>query len=417
MMSRRSYGRPVRPPTLRDQADATGQGSRRIALVSSSYHPYTGGVEEHTRNVAKELRARGHRVVVWTVDRGERLGVCRVDGIEVRYLPCPLPNGSVRGVARFTCDFLPAGWAWLQAWRAARPEVLHVQCFGPNGLYALALHTLTRTPLIVSAHGETFMDDHDVFRTSRILRTGLVHSLRAAAAVTGCSQLVLDDLRDRFGGTGGVVVPNGVDLAEPGREPAGPVAETGSPGAPVVLALGRVQRVKGFDLLLRAFAHADLPDGARLVIGGEGEALASLTSLASDLGIADRVEFPGRLTRAQVARATAQATVFVVPSRREAFGIVVLEGWRAGVPVIATNRGGPREFVTHGVDGLLVDPVDVVALANAITDLVRDPEAASRVGAAGAERVRDFTWTRTAALYEEVYTEALPASPERRARA
>ncbi len=399
----------MRPSTPATTARAPGRRSRRIALVSSSYHPYTGGVEEHTRNVAKELRSRGHRVVVWTTDRGEHLGVRRVDGVEVRYLACPQPSGSIRGVARFVWEFPRAAWDWLQAWRAARPEVLHVQCFGPNGLYALALHALTRTPLIVSAHGETFMDDHDVFETSRIVRSGLVRSLRAAAAVTGCSQMVLDDLRDRFGGTGGVVVPNGVDLEEPsqvgGGRDTGPQEEPDRAKAPLVLALGRVQRVKGFDLLLRAFAHADLPDDARLVIGGDGEALSSLKSLAAMLGLTDRVDFPGRLSRPQVAAVMARATVLVVPSRLEAFGIVVLEGWRAGVPVIATNRGGPSEFVTHGVDGLLVDPEDIRALAEAISAVVRDVAMAGRLGAAGAARVRDFTWMRTARMYEGIYRE------------
>lgn len=407
----------MRPRTPPDPAEASGRRPRRVALVSSSYDPYTGGVEEHTRNVARELRARGHRVVVWTVDRGECLGVRRVDGIEVRYLAAPQPSGSLRGVARFLRELPGAAWAWLRAWRAARPDVLHVQCFGPNGLYALVLHHLTRTPLVVSAHGETFMDDHDVFAASRLLRTGLVHSLRAAAAVTGCSQMVLDDLRDRFGGTGGVVVPNGVDLAEPGMGPTSPDAGPRPPGAPAVVALGRVQHVKGFDLLLRAFARADLPPGTRLVIGGEGEALPPLKTLASDLGLADRVDFPGRLSRPQVAAVLARASVFVVPSRLEAFGIVVLEGWRAGIPVIATNRGGPGEFVTHGQDGLLVDPEDVAALAEALARVVRDPATGSRLGAAGADRVRDFTWTSTAARYVDVYDAALPPPPGRRARA
>ena len=88
---------------------------RRVALVTSSYHPHLGGVESHVRNVARELRGRGTEVEVWTVDRGEHLGVTELDGTVVRHLPTPMPARSVRALAGFS---LSAPRAW-HAWRAA----------------------------------------------------------------------------------------------------------------------------------------------------------------------------------------------------------------------------------------------------------------------------------------------------------
>lgn len=382
------------------------RGDRRtIALVTSSYAPYVGGVEEHVRNVAKVLTDRGHHVVVWTIARDGGFEVREVDGIEVWDLPAPLPSRSLGGVLRFLLRVPRAALLWLRAARRLRPDVLHVHCFGPNGSYALPLSRLLRLPLVVSSHGETLADDAGVFDSSALARSSLRASLGRAAAVTGCSQVTLDDLQERFGlapGAGDVVF-NGVDL----DEPAGPLPD-GVPSR-YVAAVGRVQALKGFDLLLEAFAQARLPKDVGLVIGGDGPEREHLQQRARELGIADRVRLPGTLARPQVVSLRSQALVNVVPSRLEPFGIAVLEGWRSGTPVIATTHGGPSEFVRDGVDGLLRDPLDTDALAAALeTLIVNDPAAGRAIGAAGARRVRDFTWEGVVDEYEEILNRLEP---------
>lgn len=377
----------------------------RIALIASSAYPSPGGVEQHVRHVARELASRGHAVEVWTVARDGIARHDRVDGIAVRRLPAPLPTMNPRSLVGFT-RAVPEAWrAWTHAVRTFRPELLHVQCFGPNGVYALALGRRFGLPLAVSSHGETFMDEDAVFEHSVTLRSALRLALSRATFVTGCSEYTLADLRTRFGLRGGVVVANGVD-------PVAGVSGTGralepAPDRPSVLAVGRHVRVKGFDLLLRAFAEATLPDGTQLVIGGDGPERGPLEASAATLGIADRVRFLGRLDPAEVAVAMAACSVLVVPSRVEAFGIVVLEGWRAGVPVIATRRGGPAEFVTQLRDGVLVDPEASGELADALETVLGDPALAARLGRAGAERVGAFTWSATVDAYERLYRERM----------
>ena len=379
---------------------------RRIALVPSAYPPTLGGVQEVTRNLALALTAAGDEVEVWTQHQdGRAPSVEILDGLTVRRFSFPLPRAHLPSAVAS----LPEAFATILALRRAvaefAPDLLHIHCFGPNGAYATVLSRLTGVPLVVTLHGETVMDDSDVFETSLTLRTALRLGLKRAAAVTACSRFTLDDAHRRFGlppGAGEVIF-NGVVLDDQ------PDPDSGAPpGRPAdsryVLALGRVVEKKGFDLLIRAFARISPrhPDVV-LAIGGDGPAAAFLQALVDELGIADRVRFLGRLSRREVAVAMARAEIFVMPSRLEPFGVVVLEAWRAGRPVVATNRGGPPEFVDDGETGLLVDPFDTAALAGAVDRLLSDPELRRALGAAGRARVAGFDWPTIAGEYRRRY--------------
>jgi len=280
-----------------------------------------------------------------------------------------------------------------------------VQCFGPNGAYATALSRLCHVPLVVTLQGETLMDDSDIFETSQSLRAALRAGLRTATAVTGCSQYTLDDAEARFGlpAGRGTVIFNGVAAAT--DDPPAPVDLPAPLGTvPYVLALGRVVDKKGFDLLLAGYAAMDPADRtADLVIAGTGNALERLEAMAEESGLGERVHFVGRLSREQVSAAMAGADLFVMPSRLEPFGIVVLEAWRAATAVLATDHGGPPEFVRDGEDGLLVDPFDTVAVAAALGRVLSDGTLRRSLATAGHARVEEFSWPAIAATYRSLY--------------
>jgi glycosyltransferase involved in cell wall biosynthesis len=383
----------------------------RIALLPSSYPPSLGGVEELTRHLALALVEGGDQVEVWTLhpDDAKPETVEIRDGLVVRRLPMPMPATNWTALGRTAATGPRTLFSLRSAVDAFRPDVLHVQCFGPNGAYATALSHLTGIPLVVTLQGETMMDDTDIFEISTVLRASLRRAIKRAAAVTACSAFTLADAERRFGlpvGEG-MVIFNGVKLDVDGGPdgtlpPFTPVPD--DPDRPYVLGLGRVVEKKGFDLLLRGYA-AMAPDRrtADLVIGGAGAALEGLEALAHELGIAEQVHFVGRLDRDQVASAMAGATVFVMPSRLEPFGIVLLEAWRAGVAVVATTWGGPPEFVTDGVDGVLVDPFDADRVAAALSDLLADADRRRAIAAAGRRRVQAFGWPTIADEYRAVY--------------
>ncbi len=371
----------------------------RIALLTSSYAPAVGGVEEFVAKLAHRLRCAGDDVEVWTHGTDDAV-TDTVDGILVRRFDFPLPRAELAGLVRLPAQASLALLRLRRAHAAFRPDVLNVHCFSGNGVYGTALSALTGTPLVVSLHGETLMDDHDIFDRSQTLRAGLRVGLRRARAVTACSAMTLADAEERFGlqAGRGHVVHNAVELDE------GPLEPVDLPFPSYVLGMGRLVPKKGLDLLIRAFAAARTDRG--LVIAGRGPEACSLRALATELGIAHRVHFTGVLTRAQVAWAMAHADAFVLPSRIEPFGLVALEAWRAGTALLATTRGGPSEFVKDGVDAVLINPEDVAAVADALTEVLADDDRRRRLANAGKARLPDFDWSRVAMSLRGAYEEA-----------
>lgn len=166
--------------------------------------------------------------------------------------------------------------------------------------------------------------------------------------------------------------------------------------APVVLGLGRFDPTKGFDLAVRALAS--VPQ-VYLWLAGEGVQEAELRRLAAELGVAERVRFLG--WRKDVSALLARAAALVVPSRwQEALGLVVLEAWEAGVPVVSTTTPGPSYLIGDDEGGLLVPIDDADAMAAALRRLLGDPALAARLAAGGRKRLAaGFTEAVTVAGY------------------
>lgn len=151
------------------------------------------------------------------------------------------------------------------------------------------------------------------------------------------------------------------------------------PGAVPLLAMGRLHTHKDFPTLLRALAL--LPASVHLALAGEGPERPALEALAWELGLDRRIAFLG--WRQDVGALLAASRMLVVPSRIEPLGNVVLEGFSAARPVVATAAAGPREVMRHGETGLLVPIGDAPALAEAIAAVLTDPALAQSLAAAG----------------------------------
>jgi glycosyltransferase involved in cell wall biosynthesis len=195
------------------------------------------------------------------------------------------------------------------------------------------------------------------------------------------------------------VIPSPVDLK--------PMARTDS-GHPVVGIVGRLAPWKGQHIFLDAIAQLSgkYPTLKARVVGealfGEQEYSQSLRRQAKELGIADIVEFVG-FTQ-DIAKELAQFTVAVHASvDPEPFGQVIVEAMACGVPVVASNAGGPAETITHGVDGLLVRPGDADALAHAVAELFKNASLSAQFAQAGITKAERYRPEQVAAEVEAVY--------------
>lgn len=199
-----------------------------------------------------------------------------------------------------------------------------------------------------------------------------------------------------------VQIPPGVDL------PAGRV-ET-SEGRRTVVTVGRLRdRYKGHDVLIEAMltVREAQPD-ARLIIVGDGPLQPELEAHSRNLGVDDVVHFAGRVDDAERDEILETASVFCMPSRLredgagEGFGIVYMEASARGIPVVAGNVAGARDAVVDGETGLLVDPEDPDAVAQALLTLVEDPQLARKMGEAGRRRADTFDWPQIVRRVEDV---------------
>jgi glycosyltransferase involved in cell wall biosynthesis len=163
---------------------------------------------------------------------------------------------------------------------------------------------------------------------------------------------------------------------------------------PAFLFVSRLDRLKRADLVIRALATGD-GAGIEAIIAGEGEERASLERLASELGVANRVTFAGRITEEQLLDRLARCRAVIFPPLREDYGFVTAEAFASRRAVITCrDSGGPAELVEDGISGFVCDPVPD-AIARALRRLTDDPSLAERMGTAAYAAGTRLTWPET----------------------
>jgi GalNAc-alpha-(1->4)-GalNAc-alpha-(1->3)-diNAcBac-PP-undecaprenol alpha-1,4-N-acetyl-D-galactosaminyltransferase len=293
---------------------------------------------------------------------------------------------------------LRTGWSRMQILRSAivesKPNVMISFINTVNVLTSIASWNLN-IPIIVSEH--TYPEFVDV---NKIWQLVMKWTYRHADRVALLTQSALP-FYPIAQGYRPIVIPNPVLTPVPEISTGSAVTDRLLP-TPTLIAVGRLHEVKGFDLLLTAFSQiqAKYPDW-HLTILGEGPMRSALEDLRSQLGLKDRVHFPGQV--ANVNAYLRQADIFVLSSRFEGFPMAICEAMACGLPVLAVNcLSGPSDIIRDGIDGVLVPVNDIDALASGIEDLIANPDKRQRLAQAapqilerfGLERVMEL-WTDT----------------------
>lgn len=361
----------------------------KIAVVCPYAWDLPGGVQSHVRSLAAALAERGHAVLVLAPLSGRPPSTpfpASSEGFGFtpagRALRLPM-NGSVAPIA-----FGPRGFGTVRL-ELARfgPEIVHLHepLIPSTSMQALLA---ADAPMVATFHAAA--PSSKLYRVFRPLLRRWSHKLKIKTVVSAAAQ----ELIGRYVPGPFELTPNGVDVdrLRQGNAPA--------PDGKRVLFLGRLERRKGLELLVRAMASVD----AQLIVAGEGPELERCERLARELGIEAR--FVGVVDDDEKARLYRSASVFCAPNLGgESFGIVLLEAMAAGVPVVCSDidgfmsaaGGAARHFASE----------DPSALAAALRAVLSDPSAADELARLGRERAESFAWSRLVDGVIRIYERAL----------
>lgn len=387
----------------------------RIAMISEHASPlaHLGGVDAggqnvHVAELSAALARRGHDVIVYTRrDDADLPNRVETDhGYSVVHVPAGPPRDLAKDqLLQYMYGF---GHCLDEHWLRKSPDVAHAH-FWMSGLATQRAARAHRIPTVQTFHalGSVKRLHQGVDDTSPDCRIGLEAVVaRGAGWVAATSTDEVFELarmgRSRLRTS---VVPCGVDTNA--FSPDGTAAARGTRSR--IVSVGRMVPRKGFETLIRALPR--IPAAELVIVGGPPSTAVAddphaqqLQRLATQLGVADRVQLLGAVTRAEMPAVLRSADVVACTPWYEPFGMVPLEAMACGVPVVATAVGGIRDSVVDGVTGRLVPPKDPRAVAAAITALLADRRRRTALGEAGRERARArYTWDRIAADTERVY--------------
>ncbi|MCC7360933.1 MAG: glycosyltransferase family 4 protein [Anaerolineales bacterium] len=368
-------------------------------MIPNAFFPAYGGVATSTYELARWFAKSGHQVAV--IVHGDHPGLPAregCDGFHIYRLRLSARPWLLRPLV------LTSGLAQMYAiLYRFRPDVVQVLFLHVNLLYPLLLSYVLPYKLVVRACGN---DIHHFAARSALFRGLLRWAFRRAAQIQFNSGSLAQDAEPYLAGNEEKVVVVGE-----GADPdvfRGEDAFVPSNGRPYIVAIGRLVFKKGFDLLLQALtqvvqAYPDL----QLLIAGDGEERHALEALVRVLKLENHVQFLGYANRKQIAAYLRGCELFVLPSRIEPVGIVVLEAMAAGKPVLVTNVGGVPDLVEHGKSGWMVAPGSH-ELAEGICFLLARPDLRRQLAENGHQRLRErFTWDQIAADCLEAYQRVL----------
>jgi phosphatidylinositol alpha-mannosyltransferase len=378
----------------------------RLALVTPYSWTYRGGVNRHVEALAEQFLGRGHDVrVLAPWDPPDRLSRLLHRGpAEPRERPdylFPLARTvgfSANGSVSPLCVF-PDGVSTLRRELAGGGyDVVHVhEPIAP--VIGWDVCSFRGAPVVGTFHAYSTKPLPNQIGNLLGARRKL-NGLHARVAVSDAAAWT----GRRFFGGEYRVIPNGVDLDGP---PSGPKPESEELR---ILFVGRPEERKGLPVLLSAFGALVHHFPVRLTL--IGTARDELEPYVADPEVGERIDALGRVPRGELWRRLHDADVLCAPSLSgESFGMVLIEAFAAGTPVVASEIAGYQDVVTDGEDGVLVPPADPQRLAEELQRMHVDPARRERMGVTARENAKRYAWPRIADELEEVY-EQVQDAPE-----
>jgi len=413
----------------------------RVAMLSVHACPLaklggrdSGGMNVYVRELARDLGARGIEVDVFTRWRerydpriqqlGPNARVIHVESGPIGYWPKMAVYEHLDQFGEKLLEHVAA--------EGKRYDLVHAH-YWLSAKVARTLAEHWRVPRIQMFHTLGLVKrevlDEDIDGESDVRVAIEREAVRESAAIVAASTIELAELRQLYRADPSrvAVIPCGVDpeVFKPVRQADAREALGRDQCERLVLFVGRIEQIKGIDVLLRALGllfqrHPDLrSDVCLLVVGGaldpgddapETEKILELRRLVHEHRMEANVAFVGSRDQEQLALYYAAADVCAVPSLTESFGLVALEAMACGTPVVGTRVGGLQTLIEDGESGLLVPAGDDTALAEAIHAVLTDHRLRTHLSHGARERAERFTWSRVGQRMTELYDKVLAAA-------
>lgn len=376
-----------------------------ILMLCPQYRPLVGGYERAAERLSIALAARGHRVTIITERRNSTWPKQEdQDGVRVRRLGC-----LYRPRLHMATSLL--AFAVFLLIHGRRFQVWHIHQYGLHAALAVALGKLLRRPVVLKS---TSSKDQGIHRATQGLPSsritaGLLRRVDAVIATT--RETRAEALAFGIPESRAPVIGNGVDILT--FRPRGDTQrarlreELGIVASGILLFVGRLSEEKGLDDLLHAWKKAlpDLPDSWKLVLIGDGPMRERLATFVVAEDLSSSVDFAGY--QGNVETWMAVADIFVLTSHREGLANTMLEAMATGLPVVSTRVSGTTELLEETGAGTLVDIGDMERFAEAISNLVADPEQRARMGRAARAVIKarygiDSITERHESLYRDL---------------
>jgi glycogen synthase len=353
----------------------------------------TGGLEEMIHNIAVSQLSHDCKAYVFAPFVRGRDNEMDVPYKVLRY---SRPSSRRFGLRQL---LIPLLWHHLKY----HFDVLHCHGVYPSGYVGASFSRITGVPFLITPHGGDLKTNGNGSIINERVTLRIRKTLSSVHAITAISS----DIRKRILDLGGApekvhLIANGIFLNEFG--PLTVCQEMADTKNRYIFYLGRLEKDKGVDVLIKAFfevkkKHPDI----RLKIGGDGKEMDSLKGLADKLEIGHSVDFLGIVRGNLKIQLLREALCLVCPSKREAFGIVNVEAFASGVPVVASRVGGIPDIVIDGYNGLLVEPDNPIDLAENIDAILRDHKLRQRFAKNALKSASHYDWSLKVKEYISVY--------------
>lgn len=376
----------------------------KILILNFEYPPLGGGGGVATKQIAEELASR-HEVFVITSGAPGCPAAETANGVNVIRVPVfgrkELPTATFLSMLSYVFSAFVKG---LAICKREKFDVLNAQFVLPSGVPAVLLSKIFNIPFVLSFIGG---DIYDPTKSISPHRHGILRAvIRWIAGHAVICTAISEDTKRRTQQIHKVakeIVVTPLGIVPQAVSPATREVFDIPKDAIVAVSIGRLIPRKGYMSLLAAWKDIS---NAQLFILGDGPLMAKMAAFIKENQLENRVRLLGFVSEEEKLQLLRLANMYVSAAKHEGFGIVFIEAMDAGLPIVATNDGGQRDFLSND-NALLVPPDTTDAITKAINTLIDDQPLRTRMGDANRQKAKSFYIDKTTAQFEEVLERAV----------